>query len=170
MFVWIYSKHTQCAFLIILIEIIIWALENRQYKLSWVHSLQTHSFYCCASKMADEKSIKLFQFNRNFCQAFGLRVPRTKTERYKIKAIQVLFVIALVQFAMTTAAFFIFSATTMGEFSITVCSTLFLIIITTTKTQKILPDIYFENSSTHLSVYLKRLSPIWYSFGKWTNL
>lgn len=75
-------------------------------------------------KMAGRNSIKLFQFNQKYCEAIGIFLPRSNYTRYKLIVLNLIFIFSSAEFAMTSAAFLVYDATSMGEYGIT-----FLILI-----------------------------------------
>lgn len=66
-------------------------------------------------KMAGGNSMKLFQFNRKYCQTIGIKSPQSNT----FNAINWIFVVCVAQFALTSAAFMLFDANSMGEYGVT---------------------------------------------------
>lgn len=65
------------------------------------------------------RSIKLFQFNQEFCQTIGIELPQSNRNRYKRKAINLILIVCLVQYATATAGFLVYDAKSMGEYSVT---------------------------------------------------
>lgn len=61
-------------------------------------------------------SIKLFQFNKRFCQTIGIFVPQTDYDRSIKTSKNVIFVVCVVQFALASIAFLLYDAKSMGEF------------------------------------------------------
>lgn len=67
--------------------------------------------------MVNDSEIKLFQFNQKFCQMVGIGVRQmNKMCRYKVRAINTMFAISSVQFAMAALAFLLYDATSKGEY------------------------------------------------------
>lgn len=65
-------------------------------------------------------SMKLFQFNRNYSKLMGICVPQSKQRRCKCIAVKLCIVICAAQFVMATAAFIVYDAKSMSDYSQTI--------------------------------------------------
>lgn len=79
-----------------------------------------------ASKMAGHTSIKLFQFNRKYNQAVGIYWPTIQSNQMarqcSINSKNLLYIICLTEFLVSSIAFILFEAKSKLEFSMTTFS------------------------------------------------
>lgn len=71
-------------------------------------------------RMASRHSIKLFQFNKKFCQTAGIFVRRSNQSRCTFLVVKLALVICMAQYAIATAAFIVYDAKSMDEYTATI--------------------------------------------------
>lgn len=65
--------------------------------------------------MAGGSTVKLFQFNQNYCQRVGICAKRSNPNPKSTKRINLIFITVSAQFALASLAFLVYDAKTMGE-------------------------------------------------------
>lgn len=77
--------------------------------------------------MADSDSLKLFQFNQQFCQIIGIKLLESNEDQYRFKSIHFVFIIFETIFAMALFAFLLYDAESTAQYGIIFYSSITII-------------------------------------------
>lgn len=94
-------------------------LRNRLY-INGRRNFRDISFTLCVDMAGG--SIELFQYNRNYCEAIGIKLPASHQNRFKFSAVNLIFIVCTTELIVVVSAFLLYDATSLDEFGVNWCA------------------------------------------------